>query len=297
MRPSCPPCTRSRTAHPHSARGGGGAPRMPPRGVNPAGPGDYQARLRALDARARLEATTEAARPTTVGQPGQDERPARPTDPLEAERKRRDYESLFAANVAVSRRPTGQQPLSDRDAGTRSASPIAVRDRAPPAPPNLDEVADAVDRATARYGPTSVPGQTTSPSIATPAPAPMSAAVSTGGRRIPASTDPISPTGPLHRLLEGTVIDTVLTNRLDGANAAPVNCLVTNPIYSQSGQQVVIPAGSRVLGETKPVQSVGESRLAVAFHRLILPDGRTVGLDQFTGRNQRRDAAPRHQGN
>jgi type IV secretion system protein VirB10 len=101
----------------------------------------------------------------------------------------------------------------------------------------------------------------------------------------------------LHRLLEGTVIDTVLTNRLDGANAAPVNCLVTNPIYSQNGQQVVIPAGSRVLGETKPVQSVGESRLAVAFHRLILPDGRTVGLDQFTGLNQRGDAALRDQVN
>jgi len=130
-----------------------------------------------------------------------------------------------------------------------------------------------------------------------PVPASMSASVSTGGRRIPASTDPISPTGPLHRLLEGTVIDTVLTNRLDGANAAPVNCLVTNPIYSQNGQQVVIPAGSRVLGETKPVQSVGESRLAVAFHRLILPDGRTVGLDQFTGLNQRGDAALRDQVN
>ena len=28
--------------------------------------------------------------------------------------------------------------------------------------------------------------------------------------------------GPAHRLLEGTVIDTVLTNRLDGSDAAPV---------------------------------------------------------------------------
>lgn len=285
------------TGHSQPAPRVAAASTMPSLGLNPDRLRDYQDRLRALDARARLEATTEPARPTTVGPPGQDERPARPTDPLEAERKRREYESLFAANVAVSRRPTGQQPLSDRDAGTRSTSPTAVRDGAPPAPPNLDEVADAVVRATARYGPTSVPGQTPSPSIVSPAPASMSAAVSTGGRRIPASTDPISPTGPLHRLLEGTVIDTVLTNRLDGANAAPVNCLVTNPIYSHSGQQVVIPAGSRVLGETKPVQSVGESRLAVAFHRLILPDGRTVGLDQFTGLNQRGDAALRDQVN
>ncbi len=95
----------------------------------------------------------------------------------------------------------------------------------------------------------------------------------------------------MQRLLEGTIIDTVLTNRLDGDTASPVNCLVTNPVYSHSGQQVLIPAGSRVLGETKPVRSVGESRLAVAFHRLVFPDGRTVSLDQFAGLNQVGDAA------
>ena len=62
--------------------------------------------------------------------------------------------------------------------------------------------------------------------------------------------------GPLHRVLEGTVIDAVLTNRLDGGTAAPVNCLVTNPVYSHSGQHVLIPAGARVLGETRPVQTL-----------------------------------------
>ena len=111
------------------------------------------------------------------------------------------------------------------------------------------------------------------------------------------STDPISDAGPLHRILEGTVIDTVLTNRLDGSVAAPVNCLVTNPIYSHSGQQVVIPAGARVLGETKPVQALGETRLAVAFHRVLMPDGSTFSLDQFLGLNQIGDAGLRDQVN
>jgi type IV secretion system protein VirB10 len=94
-------------------------------------------------------------------------------------------------------------------------------------------------------------------------------------------------------VLEGTVIDAVLTNRLDGTSAAPVNCLVTNPLYSHSGQQVLIPAGARVLGETKPVQAFGETRLAVAFHRLLMPDGRTYRLDQFLGLNQIGDAGLR----
>ena len=109
----------------------------------------------------------------------------------------------------------------------------------------------------------------------------------------PVATGPISAVGPLHRVLEGTLIDAVLTNRLDGSTAAPVSCLVTNPIYSHSGQHVLIPAGARVLGETRPVQTYGETRLAVAFHRLLMPDGSTVPLDQFRGLNQIGDSGLR----
>src|SRR5204863_4556040 len=140
---------------------------------------------------------------------------------------------------------------------------------------------NAVVRATSRYAPTGQQQQNqTTPAAALSTTPATATAPSTTGRHTPASTDPISPSAPTQKLLEGTIIDTVLTNRLDGDTASPVNCLVTNPVYSHSGQQVLIPAGSRVLGETKPVRSVGESRLAVAFHRLVFPDGRTVSLDQ-----------------
>jgi type IV secretion system protein VirB10 len=93
------------------------------------------------------------------------------------------------------------------------------------------------------------------------------------------------------------VIETVLTNRLDGGSAAPLNCLVTTPVYSHEGQYVLIPAGSRVLGETRPIQGFGETRLAVAFNRLVLPDGRTYRLDQFMGLNDIGDAGLRDQVN
>jgi type IV secretory pathway VirB10-like protein len=279
-------------------------PRVPasaatsPLGMNPDRLRDYQDRLRALDERARLQAVTDvtASRGAPLAAPDQGQRATRPTDPLIAERKRREYDSLFAGNVVLSRRVTGQQPLSDRDAGTRSAPPTA-RETAPSTRPNLDDVADAVVRATSRYGPASLSGPPSAAAVSPAPPAPMAAASSTDAGRGPVTTDPISAAGPVYRLLEGTLIDTVLTNRLDGANAAPVNCLVTNPIYSHNGQHVLIPAGSRVLGETKPVQAVGESRLAVAFHRLLLPDGRTVSLDHFVGLNQLGDAALRDQVN
>ena len=60
---------------------------------------------------------------------------------------------------------------------------------------------------------------------------------------------------------------------------------------------MLIPAGARILGETKPVQTFGETRLAVAFHRLLMPDGRTYSLDHFIGLNQIGDAGLRDQVN
>jgi hypothetical protein len=116
----------------------------------------------------------------------------------------------------------------------------------------------------------------------------VSAPAPTPTAPVPPETTPAD--GPLHRILEGTVIDTVLTNRLDGTTAAPVNCLVSSPIYAADGQQVVIPAGSRILGTTKPVQAFGDTRLAVAFTRLVLPNGRTYALDHFLGLNEIGDA-------
>jgi type IV secretion system protein TrbI len=46
------------------------------------------------------------------------------------------------------------------------------------------------------------------------------------------------------------------------------------------------PAGSKILGEAKKVDTFGQVRLAVTFHRLIMPDGFSVNLDQFKGLDQ-----------
>ncbi len=255
---------------------------------------DYQDRLRATEARAAQEAQAAAVAPLTTRAFNEDPPAPRAEDPIVAERRRRNYESLFAGNVVLSRRPETQRPDAGRAPTPSSTSGPRPRDASAP---SIDEIADAAVRATARVNPPAMPQTLTLPGTATPsAPPARSSSVGVGPQR-PARTDPISDAGPLHRILEGTVIDTVLTNRLDGSSAAPVNCLVTNPIYSHSGQQIVIPAGARVLGETKPVQALGETRLAVAFHRLLLPDGSSVSLDQFLGVNQIGDAGLRDQVN
>ena len=259
------------------------APAMPPSADRVR---DYQERMRLLEAQALQDAQAAAGAPLAAPPVMYQEPQApAPQDPIVAERRRREYESLFASNVVLSRRPENERP----DVG-RPASEATVVPRSDPSNPSVEEVADAVVRATTRIG-----GLTSG--AATPQPQPFASNQQPSARaqrgeapRTPDSTGPISPAGPLHRVLEGTVIDAVLTNRLDGTTTAPVNCLVTNPLYSHSGQHILIPAGARLLGETKPVQAFGETRLAVSFHRLLMPDGRTYRLDQFLGLNQIGDA-------
>jgi len=89
-----------------------------------------------------------------------------------------------------------------------------------------------------------------------------------------------------HKLFEGTVLETVLTNRLDSSFSGPVNCMVTSSVYSHDHQHVLIPQGTRVLGEVRKLETMGEQRLAVFYHRLIMPDGFAVSLDKFQGLNQ-----------
>ena len=92
--------------------------------------------------------------------------------------------------------------------------------------------------------------------------------------------------GQPYVVFEGTTIDTVLVNRLDGEFAGPLKVMVTNPIYSQDRQHLLIPEGTFILGDVQKVAGLGQKRLAVTFHRLLMPDGYSVDLDQFHGLDQ-----------
>ena len=92
--------------------------------------------------------------------------------------------------------------------------------------------------------------------------------------------------GQPYVLFEGTILDTALLNRLIGDFAGPVKVMVTNPVYSQDRQHVLIPEGTFLLGDVQKVSGFGQKRLAVRFHRMLMPDGYSVDLDQFQGLDQ-----------
>jgi type IV secretion system protein TrbI len=215
----------------------------------------------------------------------------RAEDVIQAERKRREYLSLFASNVAMTYR---KNPVG---AGSREPTSSAPETRASSAAGNGSENSLMLEllkqmqpaNPSPAAPPSSVPSTPDSLSA-------KSAEASHEGKELthPAAASPAEKT---FVLFEGTVLESVLVNRLDGAMSGPVECLVTNDVYSHDRQRVLIPAGSKVLGETRRVEAFGQTRLAVVFHRLLMPDGYSVSLDQFKGLNQIGDAGLRDQVN
>ena len=98
------------------------------------------------------------------------------------------------------------------------------------------------------------------------------------------------------RIPEGSFLEAVLLTQLSGEFPGPVLAMVSVPLYSADRQRVLIPRGARVVGTASAVQNRDQSRLAVAFHRLLLPDGSWVDLE-FAGLNQAGESALRDQVN
>jgi type IV secretion system protein VirB10 len=102
----------------------------------------------------------------------------------------------------------------------------------------------------------------------------------------PTRSSNAAPAPNAYRLDEGTILETVLLNRLDGEFSGPVITQVSHDVYSRAGLELLIPKGSRLLGEARAVSGFDQRRLALVFHRLILPNDKSVSLDQFRGLDQ-----------
>jgi type IV secretion system protein TrbI len=213
----------------------------------------------------------------------------RPEDPIQAERERRAYVSLFSSNVALTyrnTRSTSSVPESEATPAAQSLVPVGpdspqvaqLLKEMQANPVSLVPTASSVTRNDSVESIHDRKEETRNPA-AVPAGSPNAAA------------------GKPYLLFEGTILETVLINRLDGGFSGPVECLLSTDVYSNDRQHLLIPAGSKLLGETRKVDTFGQNRLAVVFHRVLMPDGYSVSLDQFKGLNQIGDTGLRDQVN
>ena len=107
--------------------------------------------------------------------------------------------------------------------------------------------------------------------------------------------EPEDPPG-WERIYEGSFLEAALVTQLSDDFPGPVLAVVSVPFYSADRQRILVPRGARIIGTAQAVSNQDQSRLAVSFHRLILPDGRWISLD-FHGLNQVGEGALKDQVN
>ena len=215
----------------------------------------------------------------TQGVPPNNASAETPEDAIKAERRKREYLSLFASNIALSYRKLPSSTANSSPSGESRDTPLES-----PQGPEAAELAQLL-KAAPSVNPVQSPD-----SVSAGSPREQAALAAKPEGKEKTATLPHDPLnaaeGKNYVIFEGTVLGTVLINRLEGQFSGPVECLLTNDVYSHDRQHLLIPAGTKILGETRKVDAFGQTRLAVVFHRLIMPDGFSVSLDQFKGLDQ-----------
>jgi type IV secretory pathway VirB10-like protein len=92
--------------------------------------------------------------------------------------------------------------------------------------------------------------------------------------------------GRLYRIFEGTVLEGIVTNHIDGGFSGPIMVSLTTDLYSHDHQQLLLPQGTRLLGDVQSVGNAQQRKMFVTFHRAICPDGFSLEFAKYIGLDQ-----------
>lgn len=156
--------------------------------------------------------------------------------------------------------PTIAQPVS------RPVRPAAQTNYVPPAPYSLPPSQPVVSPAIVYQA----PPQPMTTSVTAPAETQNSNPMRVDANRLanPGTTIP-----------QGTVIQAVLETALDSNHPGPARAIVSRDVKSFDGSRVLIPRGSRLIGEYKADVQSGQNRVMIQWIRLMRPDGVIIALD------------------
>lgn len=107
----------------------------------------------------------------------------------------------------------------------------------------------------------------------TPAPTEISGIYNSHSLQTPASP---------YQVMAGTVISASLITGLNSELPGTVIAQTTAPTYDTvTGKILLIPQGSRLLGEYDDRVGFGQSRVLLVWKRLIMPDGSSIEIDNY----------------
>lgn len=79
-------------------------------------------------------------------------------------------------------------------------------------------------------------------------------------------------------IAEGKLLDAVLETGINTDHPGMLRALISDDIYGDTGRTVLLPRGSRLIGEYDADVAQGQSRVFVIWQRAIRPDGIDVAL-------------------
>jgi len=137
--------------------------------------------------------------------------------------------------------------------------------------------------------PSAVVPQTAAPEAVQKAAVDTASAAAPTPQRADVRTNPMAPydfdsyEGQLYRVYEGTVLEGVVTNHIDGGFSGPIMVMLTTDYYSHDHEQLLMPQGTRLIGTVQSVGNAQQRKMFVSFHRAICPDGFSIQLDKYVG--------------
>lgn len=106
--------------------------------------------------------------------------------------------------------------------------------------------------------------------------------------------------GPLNNLIAaGSFIHANLESASNSDLPGMLRASVSQPVYSEDGSQILIPVGSRLIGQYKSGVAQGQSRFFTVWTRLTTPDGLSIqlgspGVDSLGVAGMNADEIDRH---
>ena len=86
---------------------------------------------------------------------------------------------------------------------------------------------------------------------------------------------------PSNTVMQGTVIQAALETAISSELAGQVRAITSENVYSYDGTRLLIPAGSRLIGRYRSGADIAQSRLTIAWDRIIMPNNQTVVISSF----------------
>ena len=96
-----------------------------------------------------------------------------------------------------------------------------------------------------------------------------------------------TPASP-YQVMAGTIIPAAMVTGLNSDLPGQAIATVTEPVYDTvTGRTLLIPQGSRLLGQYDAQVSFGQNRVLLVWNRLVMPDGSSIVLDRLSGADAR----------